>query len=164
MQVDGFYYWHCDVCQESVPESPWDDDPCGYDNLLLLELEQRQGPGMVCRDCVAELGEKARGRGLGFVFAGTYYTGPRAREWANQVIDAILDDDDDIPELGCGGWVLALEDGVDEGGGRRSLVALVKAAAAACADCTFEPDGCPVGYWARELKVKHACRKEEKEK
>lgn len=158
MQVDGFYLWHCDVCQESFPESPWDDDPYGYGNLLVVEVDGEEQ--QVCRDCIEELGEKVRGRGLGFVLSGVWYTGPQAREWVNEVIDAILDGGD-IPELGCGSWVPALEDGVGDEDIHTSLVALVKAAKAACGNCSFEPDGCPVRYWARELKVAHACRKEE---
>jgi hypothetical protein len=162
VQVDGFYYWHCDVCRQSVPESPWEDDARGYGNLLVLELGQ--GPGMVCRDCVCELGVDARCRGLGFVLAGTWHTGARAREWANEVIAALLDNSCWMPEEGCGTWVLALEEGVETGDSARSLVALVKAARAACGNCPLEPGDCPVNWWARELKVAHACRKEEKVK
>lgn len=75
MNVDGFYFWHCDVCGESVPESPNESEPWGYGNMLLVEINQKVK--QVCRDCISDLGDRVCG--------GISYAGPRARQWANEI-------------------------------------------------------------------------------
>ncbi|WP_084665251.1 hypothetical protein [Thermanaeromonas toyohensis] len=157
MNIDGFYLWHCGVCEKSVPESPNENDPWGYGNLLLLEVDGKVK--QVCRDCISELGEMVRGKGAGFICNGISYTGPRAREWANEIIDALLGEGD-IEEFGCGWPVMAMLYGAEEKPYYTSLVALVEAAQRSCGSgCPEEPDRCPVAFWAARLEVPFLCRK-----
>ncbi len=116
MNVDGFYFWHCDVCNQSKPETPFEDDPQGWGNLLLVQSKNGQTM-TVCRDCIEALADLEddwmRGQGVGFLMGGVYYTGPKAKAWANQIIDGILDSSYDFPEYECGHWIWQPEDEVD---------------------------------------------------
>ncbi|MEW6769947.1 MAG: hypothetical protein AB1330_00955 [Bacillota bacterium] len=99
MVVDGFYLWPCSICGEMQPESPDDTDAGGWGNLILVEGDNGETL-IVCRDCI---NESMAGKGLGFLMAGVSYAGPRAREWANQIIDGMLTGED-FPEYQCGHW------------------------------------------------------------
>lgn len=89
---------------------------------------------------------------MGFVCGGTGYTGPRAREWANEIISSLLDDEY-FDEMGCGYPVLAMRYGTKEKPDARSLVALVQVAQRCCSGCAYEPDKCPIRYWSEMLEV-----------
>jgi hypothetical protein len=157
MNIDGFYYWTCDICKDSVSESPHEDDPWGYGNLLLIETSE--GIKRVCRWCVDELGDEIRGKGVGFVYEGISYTGPRAREWANDIINSLLDGGD-IEEGACGYPVMAFHYRVEDEAHYSSVVALAQAATKTCeTGCAYEPDKCPVKYWAEKLEMPFDCQK-----
>ncbi|MGB9905525.1 MAG: hypothetical protein ACPLQO_12805, partial [Desulfotomaculales bacterium] len=105
VNIDGYYFWHCDICGHLVAESPNESDPWGYGNLLLVNTGEWLT--QVCRECVADMGDEIRGKGAGFILGGLLYTGPRARQWANEVIERLLDGGD-IKEGACGWPVMAM--------------------------------------------------------
>lgn len=107
MIVVGFYMWPCSICGKMRLESPDDTDVYGWGNLILVEGDNGKTL-VVCRDCIDE---NMAGKGLGFLRAGVPYTGPKAKEWVNQIIDGILNGSD-FSEYQCGYWQWHPEEGV----------------------------------------------------